>query len=112
MSDQNDKRRPFHRARLEAWTSSELRDQLTAIVDTLDDKKGNGSVSPLDVALDLLGGELEAFVLVGRMGHLDPPRPDGKVPISVLRCRSEDPKVDALIRDTAKRWATEQEERS
>ena len=105
-------RRPFHQARLGAWTSSELRDQLTAVMDALDDEKGNGLVSPLDVVLELLGGELEAFVLFGRMGHLDPPRVDGNVPIGVLRSRSEDPEIDALIRETAKKWAADQEERS
>jgi len=95
------KRRPFHGARNAAWTSSDLRDQLTAIVDALDDEKGNGNVSPLDVALDLLGGELEAFVLFGRMGHLDPPRPDGKVQIAVLQQMSADPVIDEKICETA-----------
>ncbi len=105
-------RRSFHQARLGAWTSSELRAQLTAVMDNLDDEKGNGLVSPLDVALELLGGELEAFVLFGRMGHLDPPRADDKVPIGILQRRSDDPEIDALIRETAKKWAAAQEERS
>ena len=104
--------RPFHRARVGAWTSSELRDQLTALMDHLDDERGNGLVSPLDVALELLGGELEAFVLFGRMGHLDPPRPDGKVPIGILQRKSKDPEIDMRIRDTAKKWAADQEGRS
>jgi hypothetical protein len=104
--------RSFHRARLGAWTSSELRDQLTAIMDHLDDEKGNGYVSPLDVVLELLEGELEAFVLFGRVGHLDPPREDGKVPIAILQCKSEDPMIDGKIRECAKKWAIEQEQRS
>jgi hypothetical protein len=103
---------PFHRARNSAWTSSDLREQLTAIMDHLDDEKGNGLVSPLDVALELLGGELEAFVLFGRLGHLDPTRPDGKVPIGVLQRQSSDPAIDVRIRDTAKKWAIEREGRS
>lgn len=77
-----------------------------SIMDDLDD------VSPLDVALKLLGGELEAFVLFGRMGHLDPPHEDGKVPIAVLQCQSEDPEIDVRIRETAKKWARAQEQRS
>jgi hypothetical protein len=85
--------------------------QLCVIVDALAADKGR-SVSPLDVALELLGGELEAFVLFGRMGHLDPPRADGKVPIAILRRMSEDPEIDAAIRETAQKWAVEQERRS
>jgi hypothetical protein len=90
--------------------------RLCLIVDGLAARRsadeGDRSVSPLDVALELLGGELEAFVLFGRLGHLDPPLPDGKVRIGILRRLSEDPEIDARIRDTAKKWAAEQERRS
>jgi len=109
-------RRDLHRVRLGPWTPDDLKAHLAVIVDGLvaEKDRGGGSldVSPLDVALELLGGELEAFVLFGRMGHLDPPRADGKVPIAVLRHVSEDPEIDVAIRDTAKKWAFEQEERS
>ena len=106
--------KPAHRARLEPWLTSELKAHLASIVDNLDrDRRGDKlTISPLDVALELLGGELEAFVLFARVGHLDPPRDDGKVPIGILRRLSDDPDIDAAIRETAKKWATEQEARS
>jgi len=100
-----------HQARLEEWAPDELKAHLAAVVDGISAEKDRPA-SPLDVALQLLGGELEAFVLFGRVGHLDPPRPDGKVPIAVLRRRSDDPEIDARIRDAAKKWAADQEERS
>lgn len=84
---------------------------LAAIVDGIAASKDR-EATPLDVALELLGGELEAFVLFGRMGHLDPPRSDGKVPIAILRRQSADPEIDARLRDAAKQWATDQEGRS
>ena len=101
----------LHQARLEPWSSAELMSRLCVIVDALAADKDR-VVSPLDVALELLGGELEAFVLFGRMGHLDPPRDDGKVPIAVLQHKSDDPEIDARIRETAQKWAVEQERRS
>jgi hypothetical protein len=99
-------RRRLHQARVEAWTTDQLSVHVAAVVYGLA-RRGGGDVSPLDVALELLGGELEAFVLFGRVGHLDPPRPDGKVPVAVLRCRSEDPEIDAAIRETALKWAAD-----
>ena len=87
-------------------------EHLAALVVGIIANKRDQDVSPLDVALELLGGELEAFVLFGRMGHLDPPRPDGKVQIAILQHRSEDPEIDARIRDTAMKWARNQEARS
>lgn len=105
-------RRPFHRARRGSWSSGELRKQLTLIMDALDDDKGADLVSPLDVALDLLGGELEAFVLFGRMGHLDPPRPDEKVPIARLQRKSADPGIDETILDAIKSWIARKEQQS
>lgn len=101
----------LHQARLEPWSTAELMARLCVIVDALAVDK-DLPVSPLDVALELLGGELEAFVLFGRMGHLDPAREDGKVPIGILRRMSDDPEVDAAIRKTAQKWAAEQESRS
>ena len=101
----------LHQARLTEWPVDELKAHLASVVDALSVDKGL-PVSPLDVVLELLGGELEAFVLFGRMGHLDPPREDGKVPIGILQRRSADPEIDARIRATAKKWATEQEGRS
>lgn len=105
------KRGDLHHARLTPWRVDELKRHLGTVVDALAVEK-DLLVSPLDVALELLGGELEAFVLFGRVGHLDLPCADGKVQIAVLRQRSEDPEVDARIRETAKKWATEQEGRS
>jgi hypothetical protein len=105
-------RTPHHQARLAPWTPDELKAHLASIVDSLSAEKGQLPVSPLDVTLELLGGELEAFVLFGRVGHLDPPREDGKVPIGILQHKSEDPEIDVSIRETAKKWAIEQEGRS
>jgi len=113
-------RRPVHRARLESWSSDELKAHLAKVVDELVAERdarslrefGAPAISPLDVALDLFGGELEAFVLFGRVGHLDPPREDDKVPIVALRRLSEDPEIDVTIRETAKKWVVEQERRS
>lgn len=104
-------RQPAHQARLTPWSIDELKIHLACIVDALAVDK-DPRVSPLDIALELLGGELEAFVLFGRMGHLDPPREDGKVPIGILQRRSEDLAIDVSIRETAKKWAIDQEGRS
>ena len=93
----------LHQARVEAWSPDELTARLAAIVSALVVKEG--VISPLDVALDLLGGELEAFVLFGRVGHLDPARADGQVPIAILQCESDVPGIDAAIRETARQWA-------
>lgn len=101
----------LHRARLEEWTPDELKAHLATIVDAITAGKDRPA-SPLDIALELLGGELEAFVMFCRVGHLDPPMPDGQVRIGVLRQRSKDAEIDVRIRDTAKKWAIEQEERS
>lgn len=103
------RRGALHAARLEDWTAAELKAHLVAIVDALAAEK---PTSPLEVALELLGGELEAYVLFGRVGHLDPPRPDGKTQVAVLRQLSEDPEVDVRIREVAKKWVTDQEARS
>lgn len=105
----------LHKARLTAWSVDELKRHLSAVVDQLASEKDGltvSTVSPLDVALELFGGELEAFVLFGRMGHLDPPREDGKVPIGILQHKSDDPEIDLRIRDTAKKWVADQESRS
>ena len=104
-------REQVHQARLKPWSAAELMAQLCGIVDTLAADK-NRVVSPLDVALELLSGELEAFVLFGRMGHLDSPCADGMVPIAVLQQKSEDPEIDVRIRETAQKWAIEQGGRS
>lgn len=93
-----------HQARTAPWSPRELREQLSDVVDGIIARKGLAPVSPLDVALELLDGELEAFVLFCRIGHLDPPRADGKVPIGILQCASSDPEVDARIRETARTW--------
>ena len=100
-----------HQARLTPWPADELKAHLASIVDGLA-AENDRPASPLDVVLNLLGGELEAFVLFARMGHLDPPRQDGKVPIGILQRKSEDPEIDVRIRETAKKWAVEQESRS
>lgn len=95
---------PLHQGRLAPWTADELRAQLSAIIDGLIAE--HGEATPLAVAAELLGGELDAFVLFGRLGHLDPPREDGQVPIAVVQCMSTDPQIDAKIRATAKKWAS------
>lgn len=95
--------RGLHQARLTSWTATELKTHLTHLIDKLALEKD--PVSPLDLAIELLGGELEAFVLFGRMGHLDPPRLDAKVPIAILQRVSEDPEIDACIRRTVQKWA-------
>lgn len=100
----------LHQARLEPWSTADLMAQLCFLVDKIATQ--DRAVTPLAVALELLGGELEAFVLFGRAGHLDPPREDGKVPIAVLQHRSEDPKIDARIREVTKQWAIDEEKRS
>jgi hypothetical protein len=87
-----------------------LKVHLAALVDEMSLEKD--PVSPLDIAVELLGGELEAFVLFGRMGHLDPLREDGRVAIAILRRMSEDPEIDERIRRTAQRWTFGQEPRS
>jgi hypothetical protein len=101
----------LHRARLGAWDPDELKARLVSIVDGISARE-DGAVSPLDVALELLSGELEAFVLFGRVGHLDPPREDGRLPIAILRRTSDDPMIDVKIRETVKQWAVDQEGRS
>lgn len=101
-----------HDARIGTWERDELKTHLAALVDGLGQKRNKEHVSPIDVALELLGGEMEAFVLFARLGHLDPPREDGKVPIGVLRHLSADPEIDVAIRKTAQKWAADQESRS
>jgi hypothetical protein len=101
-------RKPLHQARLETWTTAELMAHLCVIVDTLA-ADNDHAVSPLDVALELLSGELEAFVLIGRMGHLDPPREDGKVPIAILHRKSDDLEINARIREATQGWLADQE---
>lgn len=102
--------RGLHQARLSPWTPEELKGHLATLVDEMGREKD--PVSPLDIALELIGGELEAFVLFGRMGHLDPPREDGRVPIAIAHHSSEDPEIDERIRRTAQKWIFEQERRS
>lgn len=111
-SDVDAERPALHQARLGPWVPDELKAHLAAVVDGLEAIKEKLFVSPLDVVLELLSGELDAFVLFARMGHLDPPRADGEVPIAILQRKSEDPEIDVLIRNTAKKWAAFQEKRS
>jgi hypothetical protein len=100
-----------HQAQIAPWSADDLKAHLAAVVDGISAEKARPA-SPIDVALQLLGGELEAFILFGRMGHLDPPRPDGKVRIAILRHMSEDPEIDLKIRECAKKWVLDQEGRS
>jgi hypothetical protein len=102
------KRACLHQARRGPWTPDELKQHLGRIVDELAAEK---DVSPLAVMLELLGGELEASVLFGRVGHLDPPRADGKVPIAVLQHNSADPEIDAKLHATIRSWLDDQEKR-
>lgn len=99
-------RTPLHRARLAAWSADELKAHLAYIVDALSADK-DLPASPLDVMLELLNGELDAFVLFGRMGHLDPLPVDGAMLIGILQRKSDDPAIDARICAVVKKWALE-----
>ena len=94
-------RPPLHQARLQPWKTEELKMHLAGIVEKLSD---HGDCSVLDVILELLGGELETFLLFGRLGHLDPPRPDGKIAWAILRQLSEDPDVNQRLTDAVHGW--------
>lgn len=96
-----------HRARAGGWSAADLKDRLSAIVDALME---DGACSPLGVAIDLLGGELETFVLFGRIGHLDPPRPDGKIAWAIVDRMCDDPAVNEKLRSAVAGWAREGDE--
>ncbi len=95
----------MHHARLAPWSQQELVERLTMIVVAIAARNDDHTVAPLDVALELLSGELEAFVLFGRTGHLDSPRPDGKLAVAILQRKSADPRIDEKIREVAQKWA-------
>ena len=97
-------RPPLHQARLQPWEPQELKDHLAGIVDQLTERK---ICSVLDVTLELLGGELETFLLFGRLGHLDPPRSDEKIMWGVLRRISEDPAVNGSLAEAVRGWVDE-----
>lgn len=65
---------------------------------------GSAAAGALQGALDVIARECEAFVMFVRVGHLDPPRPDGKVPVAIVAHRSSDPGIDDALRDTIQRW--------
>jgi len=92
----------IHRARAGGWSARELKDRLAAIVDALVE---SGACSPLGVAIDLLGGELETFVVFGRLGHLDPPRPDGNIAWAIVDRMSDDPVINEKLRSAVTGWA-------
>lgn len=98
----------LHEARLHPWRPGELKTHLGEIVDALGE---GGACSPLQIALELLDGELSTFLLVGRMGHLDPPRADGKIAWAVLHRKSEDG-VDDALREALRGWLEDHEEKS
>jgi hypothetical protein len=94
-------RPPLHQARLTPWKAADLKEHLAGIVDQIAE---HDVCSVLDVVLELLGGELETFVLFGRLGHLDPPRPDGKIAWAVLRRNSADPAVNQKLVEAVRGW--------
>lgn len=100
--DSSNRQRPLHQARLTEWASDELARHLATITAALAER---GDCVPLRVALELLGGELEAFVLFGRLGHLDPPRPDEGIPIALLQRKSSNDDVNDAIRVAARDWS-------
>jgi len=110
----------LHEARLGPWSIAELKKHLAEIVDGIAARDRAASpesgmppdVSPFDIALELLIGELKAFVLFGQTEHLDPPPADGKVSVLVFRCESKNPEINVAIREAAKKWAIDQEARS
>lgn len=100
---------PLHRARAYPWEPDELKAHLAGIVDALAER---GACSALEVMLELLEGELPTFLLFGRVGHLDPPRPDGKIAWGILRKLGEDPGIDASLRETVRKWIDHAEQSS
>jgi hypothetical protein len=93
---------PLHRARLGSWTPDQLKARLASVVDGLVAR--DGEASPLAVVMELLSGEMPTFLVFGRMGHLDPPRPDGKVAFAVLEQKSEDVGVGDALRRAVRSW--------
>ena len=95
------KRGQLHQARIDEWPTGELKAHLGEIVDALAER---GACSVLDVMLELLGGELPTFLLVGRAGHLDPPRLDGKIAWATLTKFDDDPAVNEAMREAVRNW--------
>lgn len=90
-----------HAARLGGWSREELKQHLARLVDMA---PPGSAPTPLDLALELLSGEVEAFVLFARTGHLDPPRPDGTHQIAILQARSKTAGVNAAIAKVIAGW--------
>ena len=97
-------RPPLHQARLQPWKAEELKEHLAGIVDQL---TAHGICSVLAVALELLSGELETLLLFGRLGHLDRPRPDGKIVWGIMRRISEDPAINESLTEAVRGWVDE-----
>jgi hypothetical protein len=95
---------PLHQARLQPWKAQELKEHLAGIVDQIAEHE---TCLVLDVALELLSGELETLILFGRLGHLDPPRPDGKIVWGIMRRISEDPAVNESLTEAVRGWVDE-----
>ena len=91
----------LHQARRKGWRTDELKAHLAEIVDALGE---NGECSPIDVLMELLGGEFPSFLLVAQAGHLDPPRLDGKVAWAVLRQLSKDRAINESLCDAVRGW--------
>jgi hypothetical protein len=94
-------KKSLHQARLEGWSANEFKVHLAEIVDALAE---NGECSPISVLMELLSGEFPSFLLIAQAGHLDPPRPDGKVAWAVLRQRSEDRAINESLCDAVRGW--------
>ena len=90
-----------HQARHSAWRAEDLKAHLAELVDILGE---NGECSPIDVLMELLGGEFPSFLLVAQAGHLDPPRLDGKVAWAVLRQLSKDRAINESLCDAVRGW--------
>lgn len=100
---------PLHQARRTPWKTQELKEHLANLVDQIAD---HDVCSVLDVVLELLGGEMETFLLFGRLGHLNTPRPDGKIAWAVLRQNSADPIVNQKLAEAVRGWLSFQPARS
>jgi hypothetical protein len=92
---------PRPKVGLVSWKTQELKEHLASTVDRYAE---HGSCSVLDVVLELIGLEMETFLLFGRLGHLDPPRLDGKILWAILNRSSKDPIVNEKLSVAVREW--------
>jgi len=101
-------RASLHQAQRSSWTPDALKAHLENLVDAIAATKDH-PVSMLDVALELLSGELKAFVLFGHIGHLDPPLSGEKFQIGILEFAASGSEVSVAIRKIIQQRTAEQE---